>query len=509
MDRGRRGVVVAGSGADPVVAEIAAGAGWPVLGDPMSGARRAAAAVAHYDALLRDAAFVAGHAPDVVLRVGDLPTSKPLRAWLAGLSDAEHIAFEPPSTWSDPDATLARLLRGRLAALPTAEDGWLDAWRAADARVADAFADVLGDDLGEPQVARLLGSALPAGATLVVASSMPVRDLESFAPVRPDPPRVLSNRGANGIDGTVSTAYGVASVSDGPVVLLIGDVALLHDAGGLLAGRRLGLDLDIVLLNNDGGGIFEFLPVAGEGDFFEEHVATPHGVDFAHLAAFYGCAHERADDLAGVTGALGRGGTTHRRGAHRSRGEPRAAPARDGGRAGGDRVRPLASPVRELRAAAVVQAAGCAVAIGLVALLERASVVGAIVLAALGAGIFGVAVWVAAYRRFLADALADPPPDPDGVGREAPRRTLARTLLTTLPLVIVVMGMAILVPGVAGVLLGNAVALALMARGMREWQRREGALLLREPRYRTQGPDGRTGRGFLDPVDFYRADLRR
>ena len=172
-------------------------------------------------------------------------------------------------------------------------------------------------------------------------------------------------------------------------------------------------------------------------------------------------------------------------------------------------MRPLASPVRELRAAAVVQAAGCAVAIGLVALLERASVVGAIVLAALGAGIFGVAVWVAAYRRFLADALADPPPDPDGVGREVPRRTLARTLLTTLPLVIVVVGMAILVPGVAGVLLGNAVALALMARGMREWQRREGALLLREPRYRTQGPDGRTGRGFLDPVDFYRADLRR
>ena len=168
---------------------------------------------------------------------------------------------------------------------------------------------MLGDDLGEPQVARTLVATLPAGATLVVASSMPVRDVESFAPVRSDPPRVLSNRGANGIDGTVSTAYGVASVTDGPVVLLIGDVALLHDAGGLLAGRRLGLDLDIVLLNNDGGGIFEFLPVAGEQDFFEEHVATPHGVEFAHLAAFYGCAYERVDDLAAVGAALGRGGT--------------------------------------------------------------------------------------------------------------------------------------------------------------------------------------------------------
>jgi 2-succinyl-5-enolpyruvyl-6-hydroxy-3-cyclohexene-1-carboxylate synthase len=99
-------------------------------------------------------------------------------------------------------------------------------------------------------------------------------------------------------------------VSDGPVVLLVGDVALLHDAGGLLAGRRLGLDLDVVLLNNDGGGIFEFLPVAGATDLFEEHVATPHGADFAHLAAFYGCAFERAEDLDGVAAALGRGGTS-------------------------------------------------------------------------------------------------------------------------------------------------------------------------------------------------------
>jgi len=309
LERGRRGVVIAGAGCDPRVVDVAQRAGWPVLADPLSGGRRGDAAVAHYDALLRDAAFVAAHRPDVVLRAGDLPTSKPMRAWLAGLEDAEHVAFAPPSVWSDPDATLSRLLHGRLESLPEAEDGWLDAWRAADARVAQAFEEVLGDDLGEPQIARSLVATLPADATLVVASSMPVRDVESFAPVRADPPRVLSNRGANGIDGTVSTAYGVASVSDGPVVLLIGDVALLHDAGGLLAGRRLGLDLDIVLINNDGGGIFEFLPVAGEHDFFEEHVATPHGVDFAHLAAFYGCAYGRVEDLAAVGAALGGRGT--------------------------------------------------------------------------------------------------------------------------------------------------------------------------------------------------------
>ena len=105
---------------------------------------------------------------------------------------------------------------------------------------------------------------------------------------------MLSNRGANGIDGTVSSAFGAAAAGDGPVVLLIGDVALAHDIGGLLAARRLGLALTIVLLNNDGGGIFHFLPVAGQTDAFEEHVATPHGLDFAHAAALYGCGYERA-----------------------------------------------------------------------------------------------------------------------------------------------------------------------------------------------------------------------
>jgi 2-succinyl-5-enolpyruvyl-6-hydroxy-3-cyclohexene-1-carboxylate synthase len=300
-----RGVLVAGTGADPRLAGLAADAGWPVLGDPMSGLRRGGAAIAHYDLLLRDPAWAAAHRPDLVLRAGDLPTSKPLRAWLAGLGDVPQAGFAPPSVWHDPDATLGRLLRGRLARLPAAEAGWLAAWRAADTRVADAFAGVLGDDLGEPQVARALLGRLPAEATVVVASSMPVRDVESFTAVRDDPPRVISNRGANGIDGTVSTAFGVAAASDGPVVCLLGDVALLHDVGGLLAARRLRVPLVLVLLNNDGGGIFEFLPVSGEGDFFEEHVATPHGVDFSHAAALYGCAYERAQDLPGLLQTVG------------------------------------------------------------------------------------------------------------------------------------------------------------------------------------------------------------
>jgi 2-succinyl-5-enolpyruvyl-6-hydroxy-3-cyclohexene-1-carboxylate synthase len=296
---------VAGTGADPRLAALAEDAGWPVLADPMIGLRRGAAAVAHYDLLLRDPAWAAAHRPDLVLRAGDLPTSKPLRAWLAALGDVTQVGLAPPSVWADPDATLARLLHEPPDRLPTAEADWLGGWRAADARVADAFDGVLGDDLGEPQVARALLGAMPAHATVVVASSMPVRDVESFTAVRDDPPRVVSNRGANGIDGTVSTAFGVAAAGDGPVVCLLGDVALLHDAGGLLAARRLRVPLVLVLLNNDGGGIFEFLPVSGEGDFFEEHVATPHGVDFAHAAALYGCAYERATTLTGLLETIG------------------------------------------------------------------------------------------------------------------------------------------------------------------------------------------------------------
>jgi 2-succinyl-5-enolpyruvyl-6-hydroxy-3-cyclohexene-1-carboxylate synthase len=119
---------------------------------------------------------------------------------------------------------------------------------------------------------------------------MPIRDVEEFFPALHEPPRVMANRGANGIDGTVSSAFGVAA-SGAEVVLVLGDVTLAHDIGGLLAARRLGLKLTIVLLNNDGGGIFNFLPVASQGEAFERHIATPTGLDFAQAAALYGCSH--------------------------------------------------------------------------------------------------------------------------------------------------------------------------------------------------------------------------
>jgi 2-succinyl-5-enolpyruvyl-6-hydroxy-3-cyclohexene-1-carboxylate synthase len=304
---------------------LAAAAGWPLLADPLSGARRGDAAIAHYDALLRDERFARAHVPDAIVRAGDLPTSKPLRAWLAANADVPQIALDSESAWQDPDGVVSQRLQvdpaaalgglaQLLARMPAADGRWLADWREADRAAAGAIAETLGDQLSEPGVATLLLRELPADATLLVASSMPVRDVETFAPARADAPRVLANRGANGIDGLVSTAFGVAAAADGPVVLLIGDVALAHDVGGLLATQRLGLTVTIVLLDNGGGGIFDFLAVSTQKDVYEEHVATPTGLDAESIASLYGCAYTAPatlDELrAGIAAAVGARRTT-------------------------------------------------------------------------------------------------------------------------------------------------------------------------------------------------------
>ncbi len=300
-------LIVAGAGTpNPVgVAEYAARSGIPVLADPLSGARRGPAAVAHYDLLLRSSGFIAEHQPDFIFRLGDLPTSKPLRTWLAGLADVPQIAFDPHRTWQDPNSVVAMRLHGSLPRPEniTVQDGWLEAWTELDSVVAHAIDELLGVGLSEPLVARRLSQWLGPETTLFVASSMPIRDIEEFAAANPEGPRILANRGANGIDGTVSSAFGVAAMGH-RTVLLIGDVALAHDIGGLLAARRLTLPLTIVLLNNDGGGIFHFLPVAGETDAFEEHVATPHGLEFAHAAELYGLGYEHPGDEAELRSSL-------------------------------------------------------------------------------------------------------------------------------------------------------------------------------------------------------------
>ena len=314
----RRTVFVAGDlGANPELggklADFAARARVPLLADPLSGARRGPAAIAHFDLILRDTKLAAQLAPEVVCRIGELPTSKPLRSWIASLDQAHHILFAPDERWSDPSARVTQRIVGSLEELlervaqddVVADDSdWLDRWTRADSVVAHAIAEpLMAAGLSEPATVTALGQFLPPSATLFVGASMPIRDVEEFFPSLLEPPRVMANRGANGIDGTVSTAFGVAAASSGNVVLVLGDLTLAHDIGGLLAARRLGIKLTIVLINNDGGGIFNFLPVSSQGATFEQHIATPAGLDFTHAAALYGCRHELVatfDDFAGA-----------------------------------------------------------------------------------------------------------------------------------------------------------------------------------------------------------------
>jgi 2-succinyl-5-enolpyruvyl-6-hydroxy-3-cyclohexene-1-carboxylate synthase len=313
-----RGVVVCGrvehgySAVADAVAAFATAAGWPVLADPLSGARRGAHAIAHYDALLRVPGFGERMAPDAVLRIGDLPTSKPLRTWLAGLGDVPQVATHPTGVWHDPDGVLEELLEAdpvstlRAAGAPEPQPSWAADWRAADDAAAGAIDAALGDSLSDAAVARELGR-LDASYVVFVAASMPIRDAETFWPAADEPPRALAHRGANGIDGTISAALGAAAAGK-RVVCWLGDVALAHDAGALLSVRRLGLELTLVVVDNDGGAVFDFLPIATQGAVYEEHIATPPGLDVAGLAAAYGLEYSAASDVEALRGALGAGG---------------------------------------------------------------------------------------------------------------------------------------------------------------------------------------------------------
>lgn len=318
-----RTVFVAGDlGSDPAAGEqlaaFAARARVPLLADPLSGARRGPAAISHFDLLLRDPDTARELAPDVLCRIGDLPTSKPLRQWIGSLEQAHHVLFAPDERWSDPASRVVQRTVGpltdlleRISADEVQADAsdWLGRWRAADDAVAGAIGPVLDrSGLSEPVVAALLAGELPAEAILFVAASMPIRDAEEFFAARQRPPRVLANRGANGIDGTISAAFGVAAAGKAETVLLIGDVALAHDIGGLLAARRSGVKLTLVVVNNSGGGIFDFLPVAqrAEPHAFELHVSTPTGLSLELVAGLFGLEYVSPSDPAAFRAAIER-----------------------------------------------------------------------------------------------------------------------------------------------------------------------------------------------------------
>jgi 2-succinyl-5-enolpyruvyl-6-hydroxy-3-cyclohexene-1-carboxylate synthase len=297
---GRRGLVVAGGRQRPGFAAAAAmlggEAGLPIIADIQC--RFPSPATINHGDLLAAAGALDRLQPEVVLRIGPVPTSKAVWSWLASsgidqiyLDDGEWrdpLGTATAAFRSDPAAALAGLA-GRVDAAP---DDWLVQWRTADDTAGVAFHDALADEAfpNEPVIARATWQASPAGSILYAGSSMPIRDLESFAgPMRSDL-AVLANRGASGIDGLLSSAAGAAAAEGRRVVALTGDVAALHDANALELIARESLPVTIVVINNDGGGIFSFLPQAEAVDDarFDAAFATPHGRSLVEVATAFG-----------------------------------------------------------------------------------------------------------------------------------------------------------------------------------------------------------------------------
>ena len=324
---GGTAVAVRPAGTLPAARTPAAGAAdadAPVAGAPAGGATgRPPAAppvpgsplIDAYDAFLRDPDVAAALAPDVVLRLGGAPVSKPLAQFLERHRDAVQVIVDEGG-WPDPGHVAVQVVRadpvrataqlarraeeaaGAGAGAAGSSRSWLALWQRLNAAARDAIARQLArwDEPAEPRVVDELARRLPEGAVLFAGNSMPVRDVDTFFPATPRRVRILANRGAAGIDGVVSTAAGVAASGEGPVVLLIGDLSFYHDLNGLWAAARYHLPLLAVVVNNDGGGIFSFLPQArldpGE---FEPLWGTPHGLDFRHAAALYGIGYRRVE----------------------------------------------------------------------------------------------------------------------------------------------------------------------------------------------------------------------
>ncbi len=322
-----RGLIVAGPHPEarelgPELRRLAAATGFPLAADPLSGGRhgpeQGAAVLGAYDLVLRDPAVRMALRPDLVLRVGQAPTSTALLAWLEEHDDVPQMVVDADGRWKDHLARASRYLRAdpvdafrrlhdvglaRRASAP-----WRERWRRLD-RAAAEVVQAAGR-AAEPHEGGVLAAVtaqLPEGTPLFVSSSMPVRDLDAFGGARPVTLPVFGNRGASGIDGIVSTALGVAAGCGRPAVAVLGDLALFHDVNGLLATREPDARVVFVVINNDGGGIFHMLPVRDHEPEFTPYFATPHGLDPASAAALYGVAHRRVEGLAALTTAVAKG----------------------------------------------------------------------------------------------------------------------------------------------------------------------------------------------------------
>ncbi len=312
LQRAQRPLIIAGEMRDgdrlaPALHRL----GLPVLAEPSSQLRRAetGAAIESYEALLR-AGWSLQHGPDLVIRLGGTPTSKVLGAWLAAAS-AQTFLIDPDRAWRDPDQVVSNVVvcdpQGLLEALPPLDrSGWREEWVSAGKKAAAAIsASFVSTPMHEGHIVRALASRLPDTGQVFVGSSMPIRAADSFWPLAKPQQRFYGNRGASGIDGLVSTGLGLAAArSTIPTVLLLGDLSAYHDMNGLWALRRHGLRATVVVCDNNGGGVFNFLPQSQHQDVFEELFATPLGLDFAQVARLYDLVYSPVTDRSGLEPAL-------------------------------------------------------------------------------------------------------------------------------------------------------------------------------------------------------------
>lgn len=319
------GVIVAGRQLDPELREplthLARVAGFPILAEPTSqlrcGPHNRSYVVTGYDLLLRDERFRETASPDLILRFGEMPTSKPLRSWLAE-SGADQIVVDPLGDWNEPTRRAAAILRAdptELAAGWAARLGedrpapamWLEAERIARGAIAAELSETA--QLTEPGLQLALADAYADGELVYTSSSMPIRDQEAFLPSTDTDTTFLCNRGANGIDGLISSGIGAAHATGKSTTIVTGDLGLLHDIGGLAALRDVSTPVRIVVIDNDGGGIFHFLPQqeALLDQEFEALLGTPRGVDVVKAAALFDLPHHRLESFDDLPDALSAG----------------------------------------------------------------------------------------------------------------------------------------------------------------------------------------------------------
>lgn len=312
LETTQEGIIVCGPQTDEHAAmnitKIAAQLNYPVLADPLSQLRSQYGAgsliVDCYDIFLRDPAITKPLKPKLVLRFGGFPTSKALGQFLEKCSDAEHILVDGNNQWNDPihvgskvfhvsPSDFCETLRNKTETRLTE---WYDDWNTITNKTRIGIQEVLSDckEMFEGKLFAELGKLLPSPSNLFIGNSMPVRDLDTFFPTSDKNLRIFGNRGASGIDGIVSSALGVASIT-GKLVVVLGDLSFYHDLNGLLAAKSHKIDATIIVINNDGGGIFSFLPQVGSEGVFEKYFGTPHGLNFQAAAELYHLGYQQTE----------------------------------------------------------------------------------------------------------------------------------------------------------------------------------------------------------------------